>query len=119
MSYLPPFAFIKQKYKISGAADRDRVTVLYRDLLDVVKLFLRGVAVDETWYLAQYPDVSEAINAGMFKSARHHFIENGYFEGRRPHQFDVDEEWYLTNYPDVADGILTGKIVSATEHFFS
>jgi hypothetical protein len=55
----------------------------------------------------------------MFKSPKHHFVENGYFEGRRPAQFEVDVEWYLTTYPDVADGIEAGKIVSATEHFLS
>src|SRR3977135_4584372 len=80
VSYLPPFAFVKQKYKITANADRDRVTLMHRDLLDIVKLLLRGVTVDEPWYLAQYPDVSEAIHAGMFKSAKHHFVENGYFE---------------------------------------
>ena len=119
MSYLPPFAFVKQKYKITANGDRDRATLVYRDLLDIVKLLLRGVTVDDRWYLATYPDVAEAIEAGMFKSAKHHFVENGYFEGRRPAQFEVDEEWYLTTYPDVADGIEAGKIVSATEHFFS
>jgi hypothetical protein len=119
VSYLPPFAFVKQKYKITANADRDRATLMYRDLLDIVKLLLRGVTVDDPWYLATYPDVAEAIEAGMFKSAKHHFVENGYFEGRRPAQFEVDEEWYLTTYPDVTDGIEAGKIVSATEHFFS
>jgi len=84
VSYLPPFAFVKQKYRITANADRDRATLMYRDLLDIVKLLLRGITVDEPWYLAQYPDVSEAIQAGMFKSAKHHFVENGYFEGRRP-----------------------------------
>jgi len=119
VSYLPPFAFVKQKYKITANGDRDRATLVYRDLLDIVKLLLRGVTVDDRWYLATYPDVAEAIEAGMFKSAKHHFVENGYFEGRRPAQFEVDEEWYLTTYPDVTDGIEAGKIVSATEHFFS
>ena len=115
MSYLPPFAFVKQKYKITANADRDHATLMYRDLLDIVKLLLRGVTVDDPWYLATYPDVAEAIEAGMFKSAKHHFVENGYFEGRRPAQFEVDEEWYLTTYPDVTDGIEAGKIVSATK----
>jgi len=117
VSYLPPFAFVKHKYKITANADRDRTALLYRDLIDIVKLLLRGVTIDEKWYLAQYPDVAEAIEGGMFKSAKHHFVENGYFEGRRSAQFEVDE--YLTTYPDVADGIEAGNIVSATEHFLS
>src|ERR1700737_3174321 len=79
VNYLPPFAYIRQEYKITAAADRDRATLRYRDFIEIVKLFLRGVAVDAAWYLAQYPDVADAIKAGTFKSAKHHFVENGYF----------------------------------------
>jgi hypothetical protein len=117
--YLPPFAFIKQKYRISAATDRDRVSLIYKDLLEITCLFLRGVAVDEEWYLKEYPDVAEAISDAQFKSAKHHFVENGYFEGRRPHAFEVDEEWYLVTYPDVADGVEAGHITSAHDHFLS
>ena len=119
MSYLPPFAFLKQKYRITAATDRDRVNLMYKDFLEITRLFLRGVAVDEKWYLKEYPDVGDAIKDGQFKSAKHHFVENGYFEGRRPHQFEVDEEWYLVTYPDVADGVEAGQITSAREHFVS
>jgi hypothetical protein len=59
------------------------------------------------------------MQRGEFKSAKHHFVENGYFEGRRPHKFEIDEEWYLVTYPDVADGIEAGHIASAQEHFIS
>jgi hypothetical protein len=117
VTYLPPFAFLKQKYRITAATDRDRVNLIYKDLLDISRLFLRGVSVDEKWYLSEYPDVAEAIGNGAFKSAKHHFVENGYFEGRRPHSFEVDEEWYLLTYPDVADGVEAGNIASAQEHF--
>ena len=65
------------------------------------------------------PGCGHAIKAGTFKSAKHHFVENGYFEGRLPAEFHVDEAWYLTAYPDVADGIGTGEILSATEHFLT
>jgi hypothetical protein len=119
VSYLPPFAFLKQKYRITAATDRDRVNLMYQDLLEIARLFLRGVAVDEAWYLEEYPDVAEAMQRGEFKSAKHHFVENGYFEGRRPHKFEIDEEWYLVTYPDVADGIEAGHIASAQEHFIS
>ena len=119
MTYLPPFAFLKQKYRITAATDRDRVNLMYKDLLEITRLFLRGVSVDEQWYLSEYPDVAEAINGGAFKSAKHHFVENGYFEGRRPHPITVDEEWYLLTYPDVADGVEAGHITSAQEHFVS
>ena len=92
---------------------------MYKDLLEITRLFLRGVSIDEQWYLREYPDVGDAIKNGEFKSAKHHFVENGYFEGRRPHPFEVDEGWYLLTYPDVADGIEAGNITSAQEHFVS
>jgi len=117
MSYLPPLAVLKQKFKITAATERDRVNLSYGDFLEITRLFLRGVYVDEKWYLQEYPDVGDGIQEGVFKSARHHFIENGYFEGRLPCEFEVDADWYLERYPDVADGVSTGMIASAEEHF--
>ena len=117
MTYLPPFVFLKHKYRITAAADRDRINLTNVDFTEIIKLLLRGTTVDEKWYLEEYPDVADAIRDGAFRSARHHFIENGYFEGRRPCQFEVDAEWYLQHYPDVADGVSAGTITSAEEHF--
>ena len=45
----------------------------------VVKSLLRGITVDEAWYRLTYPDVDQAIKAGTFRSAKHHFVEEGYF----------------------------------------
>ena len=117
MTYLPPFGFLKLKYRITASVDRDRVNLTYADFIEITKLLLRGVVVDEAWYLKEYPDVADAIRDGEFKSARHHFIENGYFEGRRPCAFEVDADWYLQRYPDVADSVSAGTIASAEEHF--
>ena len=119
MAYLPPFTFLQQKYQITAASDRDSVNLTYQDFLEIARLFLRAVPVDEGWYLDEYPDVAEAIKAGQFKSPRHHFVENGYLEGRRPRPFEVDEAWYLAANPDVADGVRAGHIASALEHFAS
>ena len=35
-------------------------------------------------YRRAYPDVAAAIDSGSFESARQHYIEHGYFEGRSP-----------------------------------
>ena len=48
---------------------------------------------------------------------RQHFVDDGYFEGRRPFAMPIDERWYLTENPDVADSIRRGDIPSAQEHF--
>ena len=117
VTYVPPFAFLKQKYKIMATSDRDRINLTYADFIEITKSLLRAAAVDEPWYLREYPDVADGVKTGIFKSARHHFVENGYLEGRRPCEFEVDAEWYLQRYPDVADGVSSGTINSAEEHF--
>jgi hypothetical protein len=53
-------------------------------LLEVFKLFLQVAVVDEERYLRTYPDVAAAMEDGTVFSARQHFIESGYFEGRDP-----------------------------------
>jgi hypothetical protein len=117
MTYVTPFAFLKQRYRINATADLDRVVLTYGDFLDILRALLRGVPVDEDWYLREYPDVGEAISAGIFKSAKHHFMQNGFLEGRKPADCEVDEDWYLLTYPDVLSAIDADLVTSATEHF--
>lgn len=91
---------------------------LERDtFLAVLKRLLRGVHVDEQWYRSKYEDVDAAIVAGTYQSAKHHFVEDGYFEGRHPGPVTVDETWYRNMYPDVAEGLELGDIASAQQHF--
>jgi hypothetical protein len=94
-----------------------RINNSYDELLDIVKSLLIAVPVDEEWYLKKYPDVAEAVAGGRYRSAKHHFVEEGYFEGRRPGNMAVDQNWYLTSYPDVADGIAKGNFKSVIDHF--
>jgi hypothetical protein len=97
-------------------SDQD-IGVTTERLRNAIKLILRGIEVDEDWYLKQYPDVKEAISRGVFRSGKHHFVENGYFEGRRPYRVVVDEEWYGRAYPDVNEGLEFGEVSSFQEHF--
>jgi hypothetical protein len=53
-------------------------------LIELVQLFLRAVPVDEERYARVYPDVAEALADGSLPSAKAHFVEFGYFEGRSP-----------------------------------
>jgi hypothetical protein len=94
-----------------------KINNTYDDIIDVIKLLLGGAAFDEQWYLATYPDVAEAVEAGIYASGRQHFVEVGYFEGRRPQEFVVDEEWYLKTYPDVAEAIAKGEVESTHQHY--
>lgn len=124
MTYLPPFEYIDQRYcrpsvigKVVGGVGK--VSLSEDSFKEMLRLFLRAVVVDEEWYRHIYPDVSRAIEDGLYASAKHHFIENGYFEGRLPFALIVDDDWYLSAYSDVAEGISRGEIVSALEHFNS
>src|SRR5690348_14602933 len=74
-------------------------------------------AVDEEWYLSRYPDVREAIEAGLVSSAASHYRSHGRREGRIPTKPEVDEAWYLLRYPDVCHAIRRGQVKSAYEHF--
>ena len=117
MSYIPSFKTVRSRMTIVTVNGKTKINNSYDDFLEVVKLLLRGAEFDEKWYISRYPDVAEAVSAGLFRSGRQHFIEMGYFEGRRPCDFEVDEKWYLQTYPDVADGVGKGEIKSARQHF--
>jgi hypothetical protein len=117
VSSIPSFNLLKQRLSVVTVNGQLKVNNTYDEFLDIVRLLLRSVTFDEAWYLAEYPDIAEAIAAGDVKSARHHFIDSGYFEGRLPAPLEVDEAWYLAEYPDVAEGIERGEIESARQHF--
>jgi hypothetical protein len=117
MNYLSPFKAVRRRLNISGTNEKERVTMSYAEFEALIRLLLRAVKFDDDWYLKQYPDVEEAVRKGTYKSAQHHFIAEGYFEGRRPCEMEIDESWYLKSNPDVAAGIRTGRIPSAKEHF--
>jgi len=117
MSCIPAFKVVRDRLKTVKINGRSKIDNSYDEFVEVVKLLLRGTEFDEKWYLSKYPDVAEAVNAGALKSGRHHFIEIGYFEGRRPRDFEVDEKWYVETYPDVAESIGKRKLKSARQHF--
>jgi hypothetical protein len=60
------------------------VSVDPRTLLELIGRFIRQIDVDEDAYRREYPDVAAAIERGEILSARDHFLEFGYFEGRDP-----------------------------------
>jgi hypothetical protein len=51
------------------------------------------VMVDENWYLAEYPDVSDGVKSKHFASGQDHFEIFGYREGRYPYQaFELQQD---------------------------
>lgn len=117
MKYIPPFDQIRRAVEISTVKGELRVNVSYEDFVGILKALITGVDVDEEWYLRTYDDIARAVREGIVNSARQHFIEDGYFEGRMPFPIQVDERWYLQQNPDVAESVRRGMIDSGQAHF--
>lgn len=117
MRYIPPFDLLRRSVEISTVRGELRVSLSYDDFIKLIRLMMAGVEVDEAWYSQQYEDIGRAIRDGQVASARQHFIDDGYFEGRLPFPINVDTAWYQAQYPDVADSIRSGGVQSPQAHF--
>ncbi len=117
MKYLPPFELIRRSIEISTVRGELRVNLSYEDFVKILRTMISGIEIDEAWYLRTYEDIASAIKSGSVRSAKQHFVDDGYFEGRRPFAMQVDERWYLMQNPDVSDSIRRGDVASAQEHF--
>jgi hypothetical protein len=115
--YLPPFELIRRSIEISTVRGELRVNVSYENFVDILRMMIRGVEVDEAWYASTYEDIGNAVRDGVLRSAKRHFVDDGYFEGRLPFPILVDERWYLAENPDVAESIRKGLVDSAQDHF--
>lgn len=114
-----PFPALKASLHVVPVRRGLRLQVDYDTLLQVIRHVLEAVPVDEAWYRAAYPGVSDAIADGTFSCAAQHFVEHGYFECRWPFEMAVDEEWYLTRYPDAKADVEQGLYASARDHFWA
>ena len=105
MAHIPPFDAVRRTLEISTFKGELRVGSSYDAFVEIIKKYVRLIGVDEEWYLATYPDVSRAIADGAVASAREHYAENGYFEGRLPAAPRVEEAWYLSERPHPVGGL--------------
>ncbi len=117
MKYIPPFEVVKRSLGLYTVNNEVCVSITYNDFVRLLKLLLASTEVDEEWYLEQYGDIRQAAEEGRVTSAKKHFVNDGYFEGRVPFPMTVDEEWYLARYPDVGEGIRAGSTPSGQQHF--
>jgi len=117
VKYLPPFDLIRRSVEISTVRGELRVSLSYDDFIKIIRLMISGIKVDEEWYLQEYGDIAQAIRDEQLMSAKQHFLDDGYFEGRRPFPMPVDERWYLEQYPDVAESVRKGIVGSVEQHF--
>jgi len=81
-------------------------------MLDAAGLF------NESFYLAQNPDVAAAVQSGVIANGFQHFIESGQFQVRQPSPL-YDESYYLSTNPDVAQAVNSGGFASGFQHYIS
>ena len=117
MKYLPPFEILKNIMHLKTVRGQTRVDMSYEDLQKMIRALLTVIEVDEAFYLDRNPDVAQGIQQGSIRSAREHFADHGYFEGRLPYRIEVDEAWYLDHHKDVAETIRNGIYASGQDHF--
>ena len=117
MRYLPPFETVKGMLNVISVRGKTRVDMTYEDVQKMIRTLLTVVEVDEDFYLSRYPDVADGVRKGTIQSARGHFIDHGYFEGRQPYRIEVDEQWYLETHADVAGTLANGEYASGQAHF--
>jgi hypothetical protein len=117
VKYLPPFELLKRLLTISNVRGETMVSCPYENMVQMIRKLIMGVEVDEAWYLERYPDIADAIERGVVKSARLHFVNDGYFEGRIPFPIQVNERYYLAENQGVADYVRTGMLESGQQHF--
>jgi hypothetical protein len=117
VKYLPPFDLIRRMVEVSTVRGELRVSLSYDDFIKILRMMISGMVVDEDWYRQEHEDIAQAITRGDVASAKQHFVNDGYFEGRLPFPMPVDERWYLEHYPDVADSVRRGVVGSGQQHF--
>ena len=70
----------------------------------------------ESFYLAFYPDVANAVAAGIFIDGFDHYLRFGQSEKRNPSSL-FNENQYLTTYTDVANAVNVGTFQSGFQHY--
>lgn len=72
----------------------------------------------EADYLTMYPDVAQAVSAGLYTNGKAHFDKIGRFEGRNPNVLFSDLAYRQAN-PDVADMVKSGQYISGFAHYLA
>jgi hypothetical protein len=67
------------------------VSCNYEIFVQLIRRLIADVQVDEKWYLESYLDIADATRQGVVASAKVHFVQDGYFEGRQPFAIAVDD----------------------------
>ena len=60
MNYFPPFDVIRRSVDIQAVRGDLLINVSYEEFVELLKLMIRGIAVDEEWYARTYDDIGHA-----------------------------------------------------------
>jgi hypothetical protein len=112
--YFPPLKVIS---RVPGTVISELITLPRAVVVALLRQVFSGDKFDPEWYRTTYPDIVVAIEQGAVADELTHFICFGYFEGRKPRNFDVDSRWYEDTYQDVSKAIRAGTISDARSHF--
>ncbi|WP_208599146.1 InlB B-repeat-containing protein, partial [Desulfonatronum thioautotrophicum] len=92
---------------------KDDATVTAHYFTDLRKM----LEYDESYYLAAYDDIRDAVDRGLLPSGFEHYIHSGRFENRRPNAL-FDPHYYMARYPDIGQAIAGGMYPgTAFDHF--
>jgi len=69
-------------------------------------------------YLARYPDIAAAVEAGHWRNGYAHFLANGAAELRTPSAL-LDLRWYVATHATVRDDIAAGRAADAFTHYLA
>jgi GT2 family glycosyltransferase/glycosyltransferase involved in cell wall biosynthesis len=72
----------------------------------------------EQFYMKRHPDIAMAIEAGGYRNAYQHFLNNGVFELRAPSEA-LDLRYYAGRYPSVRADIERRVARDAFEHYLA
>ena len=106
------FGDLPERLKTAG----DEVAVPRDILVRLMDLYISCWEFDETWYLATYPDIQDAVRQGLFPSGSAHFRTVGYLRAASATSRSSTLMVHDT-YPDIAQAMLEGKVTSALDHF--
>jgi hypothetical protein len=100
--------------KIGDKATLEIPVSMFKFLL---KIALANGEFNLAGYLAANRDIQDAARKGQVPDPKVHYINFGFFEGRRGATPAVDEAWYRRTYTDIAAAVRQGAITSGSEHF--
>ena len=120
-AYVPPhFGRFKQMAKVYGwEQGHETLTMSRAGFAALMQELLAFADFDEAWYLSTYKDVADAVAQKKFKSARDHYLNYGYFEGRLPTAKGFDAGYYAKQYGDVAKELKGSDPKLLVHHFLT